>query len=33
MVGLQTIAEREAMLLAPYAMHSADSQGRQHAET
>jgi dGTPase len=33
MVGLQTIAEREAMLLAPYAMYSADSQGRQHAET
>lgn len=31
-VGLQTIADREAMLLAPYAMHSADSQGRRHEE-
>src|SRR6476659_7397710 len=26
------IAERERMLLAPYAMHSADSAGRRHAE-
>jgi dGTPase len=26
-------AERERMLLAPYAMHSADSAGRQHPET
>lgn len=26
------IFEREAVLLAPYAMHSADSAGRQHAE-
>ncbi len=26
------IAEREAALLAPYAMHSRDSQGREHAE-
>ncbi len=33
MSGLQTIVEREAMLLAPYAMHSADSRGRRHAET
>ncbi|MFM7844550.1 MAG: dGTP triphosphohydrolase [Planctomycetota bacterium] len=30
--GLQTIAAREAALLAPYAMRSADSAGRQHAE-
>ena len=30
--GLQTIAEREAALLAPYAMHSADSRGRKHPE-
>jgi dGTPase len=29
---ISTIAEREAALLAPYAMHSADSRGRQHAE-
>jgi dGTPase len=27
-----TIAEREALLLAPYAMHSADTRGRKHAE-
>ncbi|MBS0208622.1 MAG: dNTP triphosphohydrolase [Planctomycetes bacterium] len=27
-----TIAEREAALLAPYAMHSFDSAGRKHAE-
>jgi dGTPase len=26
------VAERERALLAPYAMHSADSQGRQHPE-
>lgn len=26
------ISEREAVLLAPYAMHSADSAGRKHAE-
>ncbi len=32
-VGLQTTAQREAVLLAPYAMHSADSRGRKHAET
>ena len=30
--GLQTIAQREALLLAPYAMHSADSRGRRHPE-
>ncbi|MEQ8784723.1 MAG: dNTP triphosphohydrolase [Pirellulaceae bacterium] len=30
--GLQTIAEREAALLAPYAMHSVDSRGRVHPE-
>src|SRR4051812_30070324 len=29
---LPTIAEREAALLASYAMHSADSRGRKHAE-
>jgi len=29
---LQTAAAREAVLLAPYAMHSADSQGRKHVE-
>lgn len=29
---LQTAAGREAVLLAPYAMHSADSLGRKHAE-
>jgi dGTPase len=29
---LQSVAEREAALLAPYAMHSADSAGREHAE-
>ncbi len=28
-----SIAEREAVLLAPYAMHSADSRGRKHDET
>ncbi len=32
MIGLQTISQRESMLLAPYAMHSADSKGRQHPE-
>ncbi|MCH5377508.1 MAG: dNTP triphosphohydrolase [Planctomycetes bacterium] len=31
--GLQTIAAREAVLLAPYAMHSNDTRGRQHAES
>ena len=31
-VGLQTIAQREKLLLAPYAMHSVDSIGRKHAE-
>src|SRR5688572_901223 len=31
-VGLFTTAEREALLLAPHAMHSADSLGRVHAE-
>jgi dGTPase len=30
--GLQTIAERESLLLAPFAMHSLDSQGRRHVE-
>jgi dGTPase len=30
---LCTTAQREATLLAPYAMHSADSRGRQHQET
>src|SRR6478752_2544875 len=30
---LSTIAGREAALLARYAMHSADSRGRQHPET
>lgn len=29
---LQTAADREATLLAPYAMHGADSRGRKHAE-
>ena len=29
---MQTIVEREALLLAPYAMHSADSRGRRYAE-
>jgi dGTPase len=29
---ISTIAEREAALVARYAMHSADSRGRQHAE-
>lgn len=28
----QTVAAREAALLAPYAMHSADSQGRRYGE-
>jgi len=28
-----TIAHREKVLLAPYAMHSADSAGREHAES
>jgi dGTPase len=30
--GLQTFKQREAALLAPYAMHSADSEGRKHPE-
>lgn len=30
--GLQTIAQREALLLAPFAMHSADSAGRKYDE-
>ncbi len=30
--SLQTVAEREALLLAPYAMHSADSAGRKYFE-
>jgi dGTPase len=30
--GLQTIAEREALLLAPYAMHSVDTAGRHREE-
>ena len=30
--GLQTIAAREELLLAPYAMHSVDCTGRKHAE-
>jgi dGTPase len=29
---VQTIVEREALLLAPYAMHSADSRGRRYPE-
>ena len=29
---VQSVAQREAGLLAPYAMHSADSAGRRHAE-
>jgi dGTPase len=29
---LQSVAAREQVLLAPYAMHSADSAGREHAE-
>src|SRR6187455_378259 len=29
---LMTIADRESVLLARYAMHSVDSRGRQHAE-
>src|SRR3954463_5302490 len=30
--SLMSVAEREAALLAKYAMHSADSRGRKHAE-
>lgn len=30
--GLQSFAQREAALLAPFAMHSIDSAGRKHAE-
>ncbi|TVS19737.1 MAG: dNTP triphosphohydrolase [Planctomycetaceae bacterium] len=32
-VVLQTVAQREATLLAPYAMHSADSKGRKYPES
>lgn len=32
MIGLQTIFDRERILLAPYAMHSSDSAGRRHTE-
>ncbi len=28
----QSVAQRETVLLAPYAMHSADSEGREHPE-
>lgn len=31
-VGVQTFAERETVLLAPYAMHSVDSLGRKRSE-
>lgn len=31
--GLQTVAQREATLLAPYAMHSSDSKGRKYLES
>lgn len=31
--GLQTVVQREATLLASYAMHSADSKGRRYPET
>lgn len=31
--GLQTVAQREATLLATYAMHSADSKGRKYSES
>jgi dGTPase len=30
--GLQTYADRESLLLAPYAMHSCDSRGREYVE-
>lgn len=30
--GLQTYVQRETLLLAPFAMHSVDSRGRQHVE-
>lgn len=30
--GVQSVAERERLLLAPYAMHGADSRGRKHPE-
>ena len=30
--GMETVAQREAHLLAPYAMHSVDSTGRKHPE-
>ncbi|MFV1964452.1 MAG: dGTP triphosphohydrolase [Pirellulaceae bacterium] len=32
MPGLQTYADRESLLLAPYAMHSCHSEGRYYAE-
>jgi len=31
--GLQTIEDRESVLLAPYAIHSSQTQGRTHPET
>jgi dGTPase len=31
-LGLQTFRQRESLLLAPYAMHSTDSRGREHPE-
>jgi dGTPase len=31
--GLQTVGQREAMLLAPYAMRSAESRGRKYPES
>jgi dGTPase len=31
--GLQTVAQRESMLLAPHAMRSADSRGRKYPES
>jgi dGTPase len=33
LVGIQTVAQRESRLLAPYAMHSANSRGRRYPET
>src|SRR5919106_2199204 len=31
-IGIEAVAERERALLAPYAMHSADSAGRRYPE-
>ena len=31
-LGLQSVAERESLLLAPYAMHSVASAGRRYPE-